>query len=256
MKKAKKAKKKTPAKKGKVVKKAKKTKKAAVSKKKVVKKAAPKKKAVKKVAPKKKLKAVKKVSPPKKAAAKKVKAPKKAKAVKKVPVKKVVAPKKATAPKVSLPSTPAVDDLLKYGAEFTLCSYTYMEPGGTKQPADQLGVNEHLILKTVVMEDENGKPLIVLMHGDKNVSPESLAQTIGAQKITACTTDTAQQLTGYQLDYVSPFGIQKVIPIFMERSIADLPEVYISAGKRGLMAKMSPYEVIDILKPFMVSVAV
>jgi Cys-tRNA(Pro) deacylase len=233
MKKAKKAKKKSPAKKGKVGKKAKKTKKAAISKKKVVKKAVPKKKTA-----------------PKKKAVKKAATKKKLKVAKKVPIKKVAAPK------VSMPSTPAVDDLLKYGAEFTLSSYSYAEPGGTKQPADQLGVNEHIILKTIVMEDENGKPLIVLMHGDKNVSPEALAQTIGAQRINVCAPNTAQQLTGYQFGCISPFGIQKVIPVFMERSIADLPEVYINAGKLGLMAKMSPFEVVDILKPFMVSVAI
>jgi len=204
----------------------------------------PKKKVVKKVRALKKPKAIKKVKP-----VKKVKAVKKAKAPKKPPVKKVSTPK---APALT---TPAIQDLQKQKVKFTLHPYQYEEPGGTKQSASKLGVDEHIIIKTLIMADENGKPLIILMHGDKEVATDALAAVIGAQTISPCKPEVAKEHTGYQVGGTSPFGIQKVIPVFMERTIADLPNIYINAGQRGLLAQMSSAELIDILKPFMVSVA-
>jgi Cys-tRNA(Pro) deacylase len=132
--------------------------------------------------------------------------------------------------------------------------YQYEEPGGTKQSAIKLGVDEHIVIKTLIMEDENGKPLIILMHGDKEVSTDALAAIIG-ERVSPCKPEVAQGHTGYQIGGTSPFGIRKVIPVFMERTIADLPKIYINAGQRGLLAQMSSAELIDILKPFMVSVA-
>ena len=237
-------------------------------KKKSVKKAkAPKKKKLaKKAKPVKKVKAAKKFKAPKKAKpkkkiVKKVQALKKPKAIKKVKaVKKAKAPKKPPVKKISIPkapapTTPAIQDLRRRNIKFTLHPYLYEEPGGTQQSASKLGVDEHIVIKTLVMEDEYGKPLIMLMHGDKEVATDALAATIGAQRALPCTPEIAREHTGYQVGGTSPFGIQKVIPVFMERTIADLPSIYINAGQRGLLAQMSSAALIDILKPFMVSVA-
>ena len=207
-------------------------------------------KTVKKAKVLKKAKAVKRVKAPKKAPVKKVKALKTVKAV-----KKAKAPKKAPVKKAKVPSTPAIQDLQKQKVKFTLHPYQYEEPGGTKQSAIKLGVDEHIVIKTLIMEDENGRPLIILMHGDKEVATDALAATIGAQTVSPCRPEVAQGHTGYQIGGTSPFGIKKVIPVFMERTIADLPKIYINAGQRGLLAQMSSAELIDILKPFMVSVA-
>jgi Cys-tRNA(Pro) deacylase len=208
-------------------------------------------KMLKKKKPLKKAKVVKKAAASKKVIAKKVKAPKKVKLAKKAKaVKKVMPPKKAPAP-----ATPAIQDLQKQKVMFTLHPYQYEEPGGTKLSAMKLGVDEHIVIKTLVMEDENGKPLIILMHGDKEVATDQLATTIGAQTVSPSRPEVAQAHTGYQVGGTSPFGIQKIIPVFMERTIADLPNIYINAGQRGLLAQMSPADLINILKPFMVSVA-
>jgi Cys-tRNA(Pro) deacylase len=212
-------------------------------------------KTVKKAKVLKKAKAVKRVKAPKKAAVKKVKAVKKAGAPVKALVKKVKAPTKTPVEKVKTPLTPALQDLQKLRVKFTLHPYQYEEPGGTKQSAIKLGVDEHIVIKTLIMEDENRRPLIILMHGDKEVATDALAALIGAQMVSPCKPEIAQWHTGYQIGGTSPFGIQKVIPVFMERTIADLPKIYINAGQRGLLAQMSSAELIDILKPFMVSVA-
>jgi len=259
MKKKKAAKKKAPAKKkANALKKSK-----PIKKKKVVKKTAisKKKKTLKKAKPIKKAKAVKKAKPKKAAISKKVKAkkaarPKKA-AVKKVKAVKKPAAKKAGTPKtkVSLPATPAVQDLQRQKAVFTLCSCQMTEPWSIEQQAAQLKVDSHCIIQTLVMEDEVGKPMLVLMHGDQEVSPEELAATIGAQQITACSEELTEVHTGYERGAISPFGIQKVMPAFMEKSIAMMPEIYVGAGQRGLLAKMKPAELIEKLKPFMVSIA-
>jgi Cys-tRNA(Pro) deacylase len=212
-------------------------------------------KTVKKAKVLKKAKAVKRDKAPKKAAVKKVKAVKKAGAPVKALVKKVKAPTKTPVEKVKTPLTPALQDLQKLRVKFTLHPYQYEEPGGTKQSAIKLGVDEHIVIKTLIMEDENRRPLIILMHGDKEVATDALAALIGAQMVSPCKPEIAQWHTGYQIGGTSPFGIQKVIPVFMERTIADLPKIYINAGQRGLLAQMSSAELIDILKPFMVSVA-
>jgi Cys-tRNA(Pro) deacylase len=211
---------------------------------------APKKKVLKKA------KVVKKAAASKKVIAKKVKAPKKVKIAKKAKaVKKVMPPKKVPVKKAPAPATPAIQDLQKQKVMFTLHPYQYEEPGGTKLSAMKLGVDEHIVIKTLVMEDENGKPLIILMHGDKEVATDKLAATIGAQTVSPCKPEVAQAHTGYQVGGTSPFGIQKIIPVFMERTIADLPNIYINAGQRGLLAQLSPLDLINVLKPFMVSVA-
>jgi len=246
-------KKKKPAKKAKVIKKKKVVKKvAAPKKKKVVKKAKPAKKTKPKKAAVAKLKTKKKAVASKKVkTAKKIAPPKKVKAAKKAPVKKAAPPKKT----VSLPETPAVQDLQKQNSVFTVCSCQYTEPEAVQQAAAELNVDPHCIIKTLVMEDELGKPLLVLVPGDQDVSTEELAATIGAQEISFCSPELMEVHTGYETGAISPFGIQKVMPVFMEKSIAMLPEIYLGAGQRGLLVKMSSAELIDKLKPFMVSIA-
>jgi len=129
---------------------------------------------------------------------------------------------------------------------FTLHPYKYEEKGGTKASAAKLGVDEHLVIKTLVMEDETGRPLIILMHGDKEVSTKSLARHLGVKVIVPCKPDIAQKHTGYMVGGTSPFGTRKHLPVYMEKTIGDLPAIFINAGGRGLLAQMSPAEVIRI----------
>ncbi len=146
--------------------------------------------------------------------------------------------------------------LKKSLANYTLHTYAYQDRGGTKVSSQKLGIDEHVIIKTLVMEDEDAQPLIILMHGDKEVSTKALARTLGVKSITPCKPDVANKHTGYQVGGTSPFGMKKPLPIYMEKTIADLPEILINAGSRGLLAKISPPELIRILQPCPVSVAI
>jgi len=157
--------------------------------------------------------------------------------------------------KEKIPTTPAILALKAQRADFTLHTYPYEERGGTKTAAGKLMVDEHRVIKTLVMEDETSKPLIILMHGDKEVSTKSLARIIGVKSISPCNPAIAEKHTGYKVGGTSPFGIKKVMPIYMEKTLADLPEIFINAGSRGLLARMPSEELIRILKPVTVSVA-
>jgi Cys-tRNA(Pro) deacylase len=159
-------------------------------------------------------------------------------------------------PKDKIPTTPAILTLKAQHVDFTLHPYQYKEKGGTKVSAGKLGVDEHCVIKTLVMEDETTQPLIVLMHGDREVSTKTLARGLGVKSIVPCKPAIAQKHTGYQVGGTSPFGTKKVIPVYMEKSIADLPKIFINAGSRGLLAQMSPAELVRLLKPEMVSVAI
>lgn len=158
--------------------------------------------------------------------------------------------------KEKIPTTPAVLALKTHNAVFTLATYHYEEKGGTRVSSAKLGVAEHCVIKTLVMEDESARPLIILMHGDKEVSTKTLARTLGVKSITPCKPDIAQKHTGYKVGGTSPFGIRKPLTVYMEKTIADVPEIFINAGTRGLLAKMPPSELIRILKPREVSVAI
>jgi Cys-tRNA(Pro) deacylase len=153
-------------------------------------------------------------------------------------------------------TTPSILALKAQRADFTLHTYQYKERGGTKTAAGKLMVDEHRVIKTLVMEDEAGKPLIILMHGDKEVSTKSLARIIGVKSISPCNPVIAEKHTGYKVGGTSPFGTKKVIPVYMEATIADLPEIFINAGSRGLLARMPSDELLRILKPIAVSVAI
>ncbi len=153
------------------------------------------------------------------------------------------------------PVTPAILFMKKNGIKFTLRPYRYEEHGGTGVAARELGVDEHIVIKTLVMEDDGGKPLIVLMHGDKMVSTKSLARMIGVKSVSPCDPQVAEKHSGYRVGGTSPFGTKHVLRIFMEEGIAALPRILINAGSRGLLAEIEPAELIRTLRPVSVRVA-
>jgi Cys-tRNA(Pro) deacylase len=149
-------------------------------------------------------------------------------------------------------ATGAIAVLRKHGVVFTEHTYRYEERGGTAVSSRELGVTEHAVIKTLVMEDEHQQPLIVLMHGDREVSTKNLARQIGRKTIAPCAPDVAQRHTGYMVGGTSPFGTRKAIPIFMERSIASLDRIYINGGRRGFLVSMTPADLIRVLAPTVV----
>ena len=138
---------------------------------------------------------------------------------------------------------------------YTEHEYEYVEHGGTEVSARALGVPEHQVVKTLVMEDEGGKPLIVLMHGDRKVSTKNLARQAGRKRIEPCKPEVAQRHSGYQVGGTSPFGTRKSMPIFMERSILELPEIYINGGRRGFLVKLKTEELSRALAPALIDAA-
>lgn len=136
--------------------------------------------------------------------------------------------------------TPATQFLTKQGASFGRHPYDYVEHGGTGESARQLGVVEHHVVKTLVMKDEQKKPLIILMHGDRKVSTKNLARQTGRKSIEPCTPEEANRHTGYLIGGTSPFGIRKPIPVYVEASILELPLVYINGGRRGFLVSLQP----------------
>ena len=138
---------------------------------------------------------------------------------------------------------------------YTEHEYEYVEHGGTEVSASSLGVPEHDVVKTLVMQDEDAKPLIVLMHGDKKVSTKNLARQAGRKRIEPCKPDVAQRHSGYQIGGTSPFGTKKKMPVYMERSILALPKIYINGGRRGLLVGISPQEISRTLNPQLVDTA-
>ncbi|HUQ88179.1 MAG TPA: aminoacyl-tRNA deacylase, partial [Vicinamibacterales bacterium] len=132
-------------------------------------------------------------------------------------------------------ATPAIHFLRQHGVAFTEHEYRYEERGGTAVSSRELGVDEHRIIKTLVMEDERKQPLIVLMHGDREVSTKNLARQIDRKSVSPCAPDVAQKHTGYMVGGTSPFGTRKAMPVFLERTIADLDRIYINGGRRGFL---------------------
>ena len=128
-------------------------------------------------------------------------------------------------------ATPAIHFLRQHGVDFTEHEYRYEERGGTAVSARELGVDEHVVIKTLVMEDERKQPLIVLMHGDREVSTKNLARQIDRKVVSPCTPVVAQKHTGYMVGGTSPFGTRKAMPVFLERTIADLDRIYINGGR-------------------------
>jgi Cys-tRNA(Pro) deacylase len=151
--------------------------------------------------------------------------------------------------------TPATTFLKAHGVGYTEHHYEYVEHGGTEVSAAALGVPEHEVVKTLVMQDEGAKPLIVLMHGDRKVSTKNLARQASRKRIEPCKPDVAQRHSGYQVGGTSPFGTRKRLPVFMERSILDLSKIYINGGRRGFLVGMAPGEIVRTLAPQLVEVA-
>jgi Cys-tRNA(Pro) deacylase len=151
--------------------------------------------------------------------------------------------------------TPATVFLKAHKVAYTEHEYEYVEHGGTEVSASSLAVPEHEVVKTLVMQDESAKPLIVLMHGDKKVSTKNLARQAGRKRIEPCKPDVAQRHSGYQVGGTSPFGTRKKMPIFLERSILELPKIYINGGRRGFLVCVSPQEIARTLAPVLVDAA-
>jgi len=154
------------------------------------------------------------------------------------------------------PVTAAVRDLRANKVGFTDHLYEYEEKGGTAVSARELGVPEHTVVKTLVMEDDDRIPLIVLMHGDLKVSTKELARIAGVKSIAPCNSDTANRHSGYVVGGTSPFGIRRKMPVYMEETILRLPKIYINGGKRGYLVCMAPQEAVRILSPKLVNVGI
>ena len=134
--------------------------------------------------------------------------------------------------------------------------YRYEDKGGTEVAARELNVDEHLVIKTLVFEDEKRNALLVLMHGDWQVSTKALARELGVKSITPCTTDKARQHTGYEVGGISPFGTRKNLPVFVEKTIMELDHIFINGGKRGFLIEIKPQGIQEALQPTLVNVAV
>ena len=151
--------------------------------------------------------------------------------------------------------TSAIRELRKHGVAFTEHAYRYEEHGGTAVAARELGVDEHVVVKTLVMEDEDRRPLIVLMHGDRSVSTKELARQIGRKVVRPCEPAVAQRHTGYMIGATSPLGTWKRLPVYVERSILALDAIYVNGGRRGFLVRLAPGELTRVLDVVPVDVA-
>lgn len=140
--------------------------------------------------------------------------------------------------------------------EFTAHFYAYEERGGTAVSSRELGVDEHHVVKTLVMENENADAFIVLMHGDMKVSTKELARIAGVKRVVPCAPDTALRHSGYRVGGTSPFGTRRRLPVYMQASILGLPRIYINGGSRGFLVGMAPQSIVELLRPVLVEVAI
>ena len=141
----------------------------------------------------------------------------------------------------------ATQYLKKSGVPFTEHAYRYVDHGGAAESASQLGVSLHQVVKTLVMQDEARKPLIILMHGDRSVSTKNLARGIGCKSVEPCVPADAERHSGYQVGGTSPFGLRKAMPVYVESSVLDLPEIFINGGRRGLLVAIAPRTLVEQL---------
>lgn len=154
------------------------------------------------------------------------------------------------------PVTQAIRMLRAHHVAWTDHLYAYEEKGGTRVSARELGVDEHAVIKTLIMHDEQKRPLVVLMHGDCEVSTKNLARQLAVKSIEPCPPAIADKHSGYQVGGTSPFGTRQAMPVYMEASIAELPRIYLNGGKRGYLIGIDPAEVVRVLRPTLVNVAV
>jgi Cys-tRNA(Pro) deacylase len=143
--------------------------------------------------------------------------------------------------------TPATQWLRALRIAFTEHPYDYLEHGGTAESARQLGVDEHGVVKTLVMQDDKAQPLVVLMHGDRQVSTKNLARAIGVKSVEPCKPEVAQRHSGYLVGGTSPFGLRKAMPVFVEQSVLALPKIHINGGRRGFLVGIEPSVLTDRL---------
>jgi Cys-tRNA(Pro) deacylase len=159
------------------------------------------------------------------------------------------------AKKEHISETPATQFLRKHGVSFTEHPYAYEEHGGTAVSSRELGVPEHAVVKTLVMQDEAARPLIVLMHGDCKVSTKNLARQAGCKSVEPCKPEVANRHTGFLVGGTSPFGTRKAMPVYVEKTILDLERIYINGGRRGYLVGIAPGELVRVLEPTPVEVA-
>ena len=145
-------------------------------------------------------------------------------------------------------TTPATQFLRRHQAAFGEHPYDYVEHGGTAESARQLGVDEHAVVKTLVMQDDAGKPLMVLMHGDRKVSTKNLARQTGRKSVEPCAPDLAQRHSGYLIGGTSPFATRKTMPVYVEASVLGMPKVWINGGRRGFLVSIEPRLLVDLLR--------
>jgi Cys-tRNA(Pro) deacylase len=155
----------------------------------------------------------------------------------------------------SLPVTNAIRVLREHGVAWTDHPYAYQERGGTAVSARALGVDEHACVKTLIMEDEAKQPMIVLMHGDREVSTKALARIVGVKSVQPCAPAVADRHSGYQVGGTSPFGTRRTMPVYLQRTVAELPYLYVNGGRRGYLVGMMPADLIRVLRPTLVDIA-
>ena len=154
------------------------------------------------------------------------------------------------------PITMAIRALRAGGVAFVPKLYAWEPRGGTRASAEALGVDEHAVIKTLIFEDERRAPLCILMHGDREVSAKQLARAIGTKSVAPCDPVVADRHSGYQVGGTSPFGLRHAMPIYLERTILDLPEIFINGGARGFLVSLDPKELLRVLQPTLVDVAI
>ena len=154
------------------------------------------------------------------------------------------------------PSTAATRLLREHGVAYTQHLYRYEERGGTEVSARELGVEEHAVVKTLVMEDDLREPVVVLMHGDREVSVKALARQLGRRSVLICKPEVANRHSGYQVGGTSPFGTRRKMPVCVERSVLDLPRIYVNGGSRGFLVGIDPGDLVRLLQATVVEVAI
>jgi Cys-tRNA(Pro) deacylase len=154
-----------------------------------------------------------------------------------------------------MPVTNALRVLREHRVTWTDHPYPYEDRGGTAVSARALGVDEHACIKTLIMEDDAKRPMIVLMHGDREVSTKNLARAIGVKSVQPCAADVADRHSGYQVGGTSPFGTRRAMPVYLQRSIVDLPYLYVNGGRRGYLVGMTPSDLVRVLAPTLLDIA-
>lgn len=157
--------------------------------------------------------------------------------------------------KPSIPSTPALRLLREAGVEHALHPYPYVPRGGAAAAAAALGVELHAVVKTLVLQDDAGQPLVVCMHGDREVGLKALARQLQVKAVAPCAPEVAQRYSGYQVGGTSPFGLRRAMPVYVEQSVLDLPRIWINGGARGLLVSLAPRALVELLGARPVQVA-